>query len=146
EHQLKSIRRRARTSALIYADMDGLKLINDTFGHNEGSLAISRAADILRGTFRESDIIGRLGGDEFAVLAPEVSAHEMDRLVHRLADNLQSYNAARQHPYELSLSIGALSVEHHAQVTIQELLAKADEIMYQDKRSKRTARQQMKPP
>lgn len=73
-HHAKSARRTRQSSFLIYADMDGLKQINDTFGHAEGSAAIIKTAEILRQTFRESDIICRLGGDEFANIAQNASA------------------------------------------------------------------------
>jgi diguanylate cyclase (GGDEF)-like protein len=73
EQYLKTSRRLGKEFLLFYADMDGLKQINDTFGHEEGSLAILRLAEILKETFRESDIVARLGGDEFAVLVADVT-------------------------------------------------------------------------
>ena len=136
EHNAKTARRTGKNSLLIYADMDGLKKINDTFGHNEGSLAIIKTAEVLRQTFRDSDIVARLGGDEFAILAPDVPDNEIAKIIERLHTGLR--DAEKNHDYHLSLSVGAVSVDHKEKSTILELLARADQAMYQDKRSKGT--------
>lgn len=136
EHHLKAARRMNQSSLMIYADMDGLKQINDTFGHQAGSQAISKTADILRLTFRESDIIARLGGDEFAVLAAG-AADRMDILSGRLQGKLRTYNEQAAHGYALSLSLGSVEVKADNGLTIEELVAKADEVMYRHKRCKR---------
>jgi len=137
EHHTRVARRLGHSSLLVYADMDGLKQINDTFGHNEGSTALAKIAQILRQTFRDSDIIARLGGDEFAVLAPDVSAEVIYKLTGRLRENLRIYNEHRNHPYLLSLSMGAVCVDYLDNSSVEELVSKADEAMYEDKRSKR---------
>ncbi len=137
EHHTRIARRLGHSSLLVYADMDGLKQINDTFGHNEGSEAIAKIAQILRQTFRDSDIIARLGGDEFAVLAPDVSAEVIYKLTGRLRENLRIYNEGRHHPYLLSLSVGAVCVDYLDNSSVEELVAKADEAMYEDKRTRR---------
>jgi diguanylate cyclase (GGDEF)-like protein len=137
EHQARIARRTGQTSLLIYADMDGLKQINDTFGHNEGSVAISKVSDILRKTFREYDIIARLGGDEFAILAPNVSGWEMEGILERLNENTRTYNQEANHPFPLRLSIGAISIDPREEATIEEQIERADKAMYKDKRKKR---------
>jgi len=136
EHQARMARRSGQPSLLIYADMDGLKQINDTFGHAEGSLAISKVAEILRKTFREYDIVARLGGDEFAVLAPNVSTWETEGILERLHENIRAYNQEAGHPFPLSLSIGAIAVDHRSSLTIEEQMAQADNAMYKEKRNK----------
>jgi diguanylate cyclase (GGDEF)-like protein len=136
EHSAKISRRSKKSSLLIYADMDGLKQINDTFGHNEGSLAIAKTAEVLRQTFRDSDIVARLGGDEFAILAPDVPDNEIPKIIGRLHTGLR--DAEKNHNYQLSLSIGSISVDHTEKSTILELLAQADQAMYEDKRTKGT--------
>src|SRR6267378_2718552 len=88
EHHLKTARRARQSSLLLYADLDGLKEINDTLGHSEGSLAIAKTAEVLRQTFRNSDIVSRLGGDEFAILAQNVPHHEVETVTARLEGNL----------------------------------------------------------
>lgn len=137
EHQARMARRSGQTSLLIYADMDGLKQINDSYGHAEGSLAISKAAEILRKTFREYDIVARLGGDEFAVLAPNVSALEKEGMLERLQQNIDAYNEEAGHHFPLALSIGAIAIDHRSSLTIEEQVAEADKVMYLEKRNKR---------
>jgi len=135
--QVKSNRRVNQSSVLIYADMDGLKHINDTFGHAEGSLAIVKTAQLLRQTFRESDIIGRLGGDEFAILAQEITPNALESMLRRLRENLRVYNIEENHSYPLSLSIGATHIAPHVYMGIEELIARADEAMYEQKRRRK---------
>ncbi len=132
-HRLKVSRRTRKDALIFYADLDGLKQINDTFGHNEGSQAIAGTAEVLRQTFRESDIIARLGGDEFAVLAADASSGEIKVITERLRENIRSYNERRQQKYALSLSLGAVCVEANTGLTIEELIAEADRAMYEQK-------------
>jgi diguanylate cyclase (GGDEF)-like protein len=134
-HQIKAYRRADETSVLIYADMDGLKQINDTFGHSEGSLAIVNVAQLLRQTFRESDIIGRLGGDEFAILTQETTQNDLDTMLRRLRENLRVYNTEQHHTYPLSVSIGATHIKPQVCMEIEDVIARADEAMYEQKRS-----------
>ena len=136
EHHFKTARRTNQNSLIIYADLDGLKQINDSFGHDEGSRAISQTADILRQTFRESDIIARLGGDEFVILAADAS-DRIDRISGRLQEKLRAYSEQANRGYVLSLSLGSVGVKPDGGSTIEELVARADEAMYRHKRDKR---------
>ena len=137
EHHAKTSRRSQTRSLLIYADMDGLKEINDTLGHRAGSTAISAVAEILRGTFRDCDIIARLGGDEFAVLVPNIQPAASTKLLARLKQNLRSYNAERGHEFTVGLSIGAVEIDHEEGLNIEDQMARADEVMYREKRKKK---------
>lgn len=137
EHRQKLARRTKIPFSLIYADMDGLKQINDTFGHQEGSEAIRQIARILKESFRESDIVARLGGDEFTVCVPDTIARNITIPIARLKENLQRYNRERTHLYELSLSIGAVCVSSDDDSSIEDLLVKADRTMYENKKRKR---------
>lgn len=136
EHHLKVARRAKRTPVIVYADMDGLKRINDTYGHQEGSQAIANLASVLRQTFRDSDIIARLGGDEFAILAADASGADasdgLDTIRERLCENLQRYNEQAAHAYTLSASLGLTRAD--TRLSVEELIAQADEAMYQEKR------------
>jgi diguanylate cyclase (GGDEF)-like protein len=136
EHHLKTARRARQSSLLFYADLDGLKEINDTFGHSEGSSAIAKTAQLLSQTFRSSDIVSRLGGDEFAILAQSVSIDEMDTLTARLEENLRTENRQPENRYLLSLSVGAVWIAHDNTLTLKQLLDKADKAMYDHKRGK----------
>jgi diguanylate cyclase (GGDEF)-like protein len=139
EQYLKTARSRrlGKHFLLFYADMDGLKQINDNFGHEEGSLAILQLAKILKDTFREADIVARLGGDEFAVLITDVTGNNEDSISTRLQQNLRTYNTRSRSGYKLSLSLGIVSVDlDTTTATINELIARADQQMYAHKRSK----------
>lgn len=137
EQYLKLARRTGRSATLIYLDVDRFKTINDTLGHHMGDRALLRIADILRQTFRRSDIIGRLGGDEFAVLAPESSGDPPELLVHRVKGAVREFDSASPEPYRLSVSVGVARFDGDALVRLEDLLAEADAAMYEEKRAKR---------
>ena len=139
---LKTARRAQKAASLIYADMDGLKIINDTHGHDEGSNALKEVADILRRTFRNSDIIARIGGDEFVILETHAGPNDPQRSIARLQENLRRRNAECAGAYELSLSTGVVSSGLDDCSTIEALLERGDRLMYQEKRSKHRARDQ----
>ncbi|MBC8028872.1 MAG: diguanylate cyclase [Pyrinomonadaceae bacterium] len=136
EHTLKTTSRSSQPSLLFYADLDGLKNINDTFGHSEGSLAIVKTAEVLRQTFRTSDILARLGGDEFAIFAQNASRHDISNIVARLEGNLRAVNEQRTQPYQLSLSVGAVLIDPDNNLSLDQLIGKADKAMYVQKRSR----------
>ena len=135
EQYLKLSVRTKKKLLLLFIDMDNLKWINDHHGHNEGDQALIELANILKKTFRESDIIARIGGDEFVVLSE--SADENDEiLMTRLYENIKDYNAKRSRRYNLSISVGATQFDPNYPVSIDELLSKADALMYAEKRRK----------
>lgn len=137
EQYLKLARRTGRSATLIFIDVDRFKTINDTLGHHMGDRALLRIADILRQTFRRSDIIGRLGGDEFAVLAPESSGDPPELLVHRVKGAVREFDSASPEPYRLSVSVGVARFDGDALVRLDDLLERADAAMYEEKRAKR---------
>lgn len=91
---------------------------------------------ILRQTFRNSDIIARLGGDEFAILAQNVSASEIGNITAHLEENLRTHNQQRNCDYQLALSVGVIVIDSNTDLSLEQLIARADEIMYEQKRSK----------
>ncbi len=133
ERQLKLGRRSGRGMMLFVMDVDGLKQINDSFGHLEGDRALKSTAEVLEETFRDSDVVARLGGDEFAVLAIEASGHSETTIKTRLFECLKSINA-EQSCYEISLSLGVARFDPRNRTSIGELMAKADQAMYEQKR------------
>ncbi len=142
QQQVKLANRTKRKLLLLYVDLDGLKTINDTLGHPEGDQAIAETAMILREIFRESDIIGRLGGDEFAVLALDQPAigDESSVILRRLDELVKTRNAAPERRYALSLSAGVNAYDPEHPCTLDELISRADSIMYAKKRAKRRDR------
>jgi two-component system cell cycle response regulator len=135
EQALKIARREQHTMALFFMDLNGLKQINDNLGHVTGDEALRDTADVLRNTFRGSDIVARIGGDEFVALAHLHSELDVETLCARLREHLREFNAARTRPYEVDLSIGATLVDDPADQNLEEFIARADEAMYRDKRA-----------
>ena len=139
-NQHLKLARRTRTGFwLILLDIDRLKQINDTFGHHEGDRAIVTTAEILEKTFRDSDIIARLGGDEFSVLTIQAADDGVQSMIARLQENLAHYNATSRTSYELALSVGLARFDPARPVPLEELMASADEALYEDKRRKLSA-------
>ena len=133
EQQIKIARRMKRRLFLIYADMNGMKKINDTYGHAKGDEAIKDLADILRNTFRDSDIIARIGGDEFAILVTTFRAGSEGKFMERLNANIDAYNATGKCPYLLSISTGIFICDPLIPCRIEEMLVAADKRMYEQK-------------
>ncbi len=130
---LKVALRNARGLLLLFCDVDNLKKINDSYGHREGDQALVRTADALEQTIRSSDILARLGGDEFVVMALEAPGQAKEAILGRLAKNLKKANATEKR-YELSLSIGVARFDPKRAVSLGELMAQADQAMYEQKR------------
>lgn len=125
-----------KSGLVIFGDMDGLKSINDTFGHEAGDRAIKAEADILSEIFRTTDIVGRLGGDEFAILAPEMTKKDFAFIKKRLATKCQEYNDSEVEPFVLSMSIGCTEFSSR-QSNLDVLLNEADQKLYAEKRLKK---------
>jgi len=135
ERQLKLGRRSGRAMLLFFIDVDSLKQTNDSLGHAEGDRILRRTSEILKMTFRDSDVIARLGGDEFAVLAIEASGHSEATIMARLNKYLDTLNAGEAQS-SISLSVGVARFDHGKPASIQELMDKADQAMYEQKRSR----------
>ena len=133
--QLKVACRNAQGLLLFFCDVDNLKKINDSYGHQAGDLTIIRAADALEQTFRGADILARLGGDEFAVLAMEASSQNEEVILRRLEKSLKKSNA-NETRYEASLSVGVARFDPKHAISLGELMAQADRAMYEQKRSR----------
>jgi two-component system, cell cycle response regulator len=120
---------------MFFADVDGLKSINDRFGHAEGDRAISLAAACIKRTFRRFDVTARLSGDEFVALIMEDPGRSADIIRRRLRMNLARCTGTETR-YGLSLSIGVAHFDPDQPVTLQELMRQADAELYQHKRMK----------
>ena len=129
-------RRQKESLLLLFIDLDGMKKINDEFGHNEGDAALVSTADILNRSFRSSDIIARLGGDEFTVLVTDLNTNK-DDAINRLHENLKAYNETETRGFKLAFSIGVAQLESERMTCFEELLEQADQAMYEQKRMKR---------
>lgn len=137
EHQLQLAKRAKKGVLLLFIDLDNLKEINDKYGHSVGDRALVQTTNILKKTFRESDIIARIGGDEFVVLTLELTAANARAFCTRLQKNLNSFNKRARLPFELALSIGWAHYDPANPQTITQLLTQADRMMYRHKQSKK---------
>lgn len=134
--QQKMVQRMGKGLFLIFADLDDFKSINDTHGHQEGDFALIEMSKILKESFRDSDIIGRMGGDEFAVIGPESETDGGSEAVKRLEKNIEAWNGKKDRPYKLSLSMGISRCAVGETCPIQEMIDKADALMYEQKQAK----------
>ena len=136
EQALKTVQRLGSEMMLIFGDLDNLKGINDTLGHKEGDQALVDTSQILKETFRESDIIARIGGDEFLILAIDATDETREVLMERLHSYLDEYNRPEGRSYTLSLSTGIAFYDPKKPLSLDELIAQADTLMYKEKRNK----------
>jgi diguanylate cyclase (GGDEF)-like protein len=136
EQQIKAANRAQRPLQLTFIDLDRLKWINDTLGHEKGDRVLIDTAHLLRQTFRESDIIARLGGDEFAVLSIDSGEMNHDNVSQRLQQHIDAYNSEESRLYKLSMSWGTVIYHPDSPVSLDLLLSAADELMYTQKKAK----------
>lgn len=134
--KISSSQNAKRKGLVIYCDMDGLKKINDTYGHNAGDRAIKYEAKVLRKVFSPMDILARLGGDEFAVIVSGIGAKDFPRIKKEIDEECDKINSETLDPFELSMSCGFAEFDT-ASNDIDELLSRADSSQYEDKRSKK---------
>ncbi len=119
---------------VFFADMDGLKVINDTYGHDMGDKAIVLQSKVLKNVFRKNDIIGRLGGDEFAMIGNGMSINDVPSIRKKLEEECKKVSKEENLPFTLSLSVGAVDLE--ASSMLARLLTEADKLLYKEKRIK----------
>ena len=136
QQQMKITERTKKDMLLFFADLDKMKQINDTMGHQVGDKALIEIATILKEVFRESDIIGRMGGDEFAILAIDTTDETREVLIMRLHNILDDYNRPEGRSYHLALSIGIAHYDPEKPSSLDKLMAQADILMYEEKRNK----------
>ena len=125
-------RRRRLDTTVLYFDLDQFKLINDRFGHAEGDRALREFAQILSGVLRGSDVLARLGGDEFVALLSGANSYES--VAERMRAALEERNRGGGHPFDLATSMGGAVMSWDSTESLDSLLHRADEAMYEQKR------------
>lgn len=135
-HALGLCRRLDKPASLLFFDLDLFKQINDGFGHAEGDRALTNFAQLLKQTFRESDVLGRLGGDEFAVLLTNASMDELDKMLQRLKQTVEAHNQESRRGYDIVYSVGAVQSDTTRHANVADLMAEADALMYERKKQK----------
>jgi diguanylate cyclase (GGDEF)-like protein len=128
-----------RKFAALMLDIDSFKVINDTYGHLEGDNAIKIAAGILSRSVRKGDFVSRYGGDEFLIILNQCSANTPGRVIGRIRENAERYNAEHDLPYALEFSVGYKVFSSVSGLTGKDILASIDELMYKNKHSKAAA-------
>lgn len=133
---LKAPENEGRRSVLIFGDLDNLKTINDTFGHDDGDYAIVSAANFLKSGLRSGDVVARIGGDEFAAYAICDDAQIMKTLPERIKKIAAAHNEKSDKPYNVTISIGICEIICSPELNIQQFMDKADAALYSDKKNK----------
>ncbi|MBW4677630.1 MAG: sensor domain-containing diguanylate cyclase [Desmonostoc geniculatum HA4340-LM1] len=136
EQQLKIAYRMKLLCWVIFIDLDGLKQINDSLGHDMGDALIVDAGRLLKQSFRKSDIVARLGGDEFIVF---ISSYfkDAENIQAHLQTNIANFNQQQNCSYQLSMSMGIQRCSADSNMSLEQLVARSDELMYAHKRLKR---------
>jgi diguanylate cyclase (GGDEF)-like protein len=134
---LERLRRERVGCRLLFIDLDDLKGINDRLGHSQGDRALIDAADILRRTFRESDIVARYGGDEFVVVPAGAPGDDPQAVIARLTAAIAAHNRDGGRPYALSVSVGSADWDPVVALSFERLIAEGDASMYREKRRRR---------
>lgn len=135
EQALEQAGRSGQGAGVIFGDMDGLKGINDEFGHVQGDRALKDVTAILTFTLRSADVIARIGGDEFVVLAVGETPDAIEHLDERLHEGFDFFNATNERPYVLSLSSGTAWGPPGGADSLEDLIKQADERMYLNKQA-----------
>ena len=122
------------SASLVFFDLNNFKYINDEHGHHEGDKALLFFAELMKSTFRDSDVFGRIGGDEFVVLLTNTSQSLAEDIIERFRQLLKK-DHKQNNVYGLSFSAGIVTIEPDQKLPITQLLDQADTLMYEDKRS-----------
>lgn len=125
---------------VIFMDVDGLKEVNDKYGHDEGDILIKTIADILKDTKRHGEIIMRYGGDEFVLLAANYTEEQANACVQKLEFAMNRYNSTGEKPYEIDASIGYCITKLSHPEELNTLIEDADHEMYKKKYVKKALR------
>ena len=136
EKQLQISKRYKRSFSVLFLDLNEMKHINDSFGHQAGDQALIELADLLKKTFRSSDILARMGGDEFTILINEPDPDNDKTIVHNFIKHLKTFNDRAVLPYKISTSMGIAHFDPSHPKSINDLLAEADKLMYEHKNLK----------
>ena len=142
EQELARARRNGRTPVLVFADLDGLKQINDEHGHAEGDAALRLVATALRSIFREADIVARWSGDEFVALMVDGSEEAAQLITSRL-DAAIAAQSPRQLPYVVTASVGTSPLD--PALPLRDAMDRADAELYSQKKRGRRSKDRATP-
>ena len=129
-----------REIMLMFIDLDGLKVINDTYGHDAGDEAICAIADVLTVSCTNNEVFCRFGGDEFIIFAADYNDDDAKRLTDIIKENIKKKNAGEEKEYKLSASTGYVIVTPSEEHDIFRFVTDADKMMYKEKRKKKRSK------
>lgn len=139
QKKLEYAQRYNKGLVLFFVDIDGMKWINDTLSHNHGDTALIETANILKSTFSYNDIISRIGGDEFGIISLDSNPEVVDRKIQKLMTNQDALNNTKKYDFKISISVGNSYFDSANPINIDELMSKADELMYKNKNRKKSS-------
>lgn len=122
---------------VLFLDLDGLKKVNDKYGHDEGDAFIKAMANVLSRVHRHGELLMRYGGDEFVVLARGYSHAEAKTYMLEVQTGIENYNATSAHPYTLAASMGYTIMKPEQDFDLEEMIEAADQEMYKEKKEKK---------
>lgn len=140
EPEWEELRRNGASVSFVYFDMDGLKYINDHFGHAAGDFAIRMVAEAIRQSVRRGAISARMGGDEFLSVRPETTLQEAEQFMERFRRTLERLNEKEQRSFRVNCSCGAYVVRLREDTSLEECIQESDRVMYEIKKSRRAQR------
>lgn len=132
EQTFRVAQRQHAKSAVIYADIDDLRQVNEELGHEAGDRLVRDAARIFRESFRGADVVARVGGDEFVAFT--LDDDHPDAVLARIEKNLHAFNLMEERPYQVSFSTGIVQCDPAGDETLSDYLLLADQQMYTQKR------------
>jgi len=122
--------------AVVFVDIDGLKKVNDNFGHNEGDVYIKIITEAIKKNIRKTDTLFRFGGDEFVLILPHCDRETAERIIEKILVNLKKLREELNKPYEFSFSYGIAVFYPKEDKSIDDLVREADMKMYEMKKIK----------
>jgi len=133
QKNLNLCKRKGITSTIVFLDLNNFKPINDVYGHSEGDRALTAFSNLMQETFRDSDIFARIGGDEFAVLLSDTDLDGAEEVIDRFHASLKSFNQKARRGYDIEFCYGMVNTANHQDSTVENLLNRADALMYEKK-------------
>jgi diguanylate cyclase (GGDEF)-like protein len=135
EHSFKMCRRNKVPMSFLLFDLNKFKAINDEYGHHEGDFVLTKFAQLMIGTFRNSDVVGRLGGDEFVAMITSFNEENADTILARFDVAVEEANVTMNKPYKIEYSVGLVHFQHNTKKTPEEMIQAADAAMYRNKKA-----------
>ncbi len=124
---------------VVFIDIDGLKTVNDFYGHSEGDFYIKAVCELIR-TFFDVELVSRLGGDEFLVVGTGIDIYDINKKIMQTYDKIKKIKTVFKKTYQTSISYGVVTIQNNSHRTVKDIISEADEKMYDFKKSKKRQR------